>query len=91
MSKKEDAWKQFAKQSGLTDLAYSANSKTVWDTAWDAAYTDGYNQAKWENRAVGYDELPSSPSPYTHVQYGYRFIAHPDGTLTVTPTGTNKK
>jgi len=89
---KEKAWDNFVTQ--LNNFGWYSDRnflKTAWGKSWDAAYTDGYNQAKLEIKAREYDELPEKHFEYKHVQYGYRFIAHPDGTLTVTPTGVNEK
>jgi hypothetical protein len=97
---KEKAWDNFVTQ--LNNFGwYSDRSflKIAWEVSWSDAYKAGFeegcvkgNQAAVESRVAKMIDAQKTFEPsYPYVHYGYRFIAYPDGTLTITPTGANKK
>ena len=89
---KEEAWLMYCKITGTKPVNIDYTHRAAFDTVWSTAHTQGWaDGVESTKKEPAYDSPQLSPFKYAHVQYGYEFIAYPDGTLTVTPTGANKK
>ena len=95
---KEEALSKYCETIAIADpLLLGKFQRLAFEQTWDAAFEEGRvkgNQDAIESRVtkmIDAQKNVSLESRCPYVQYGYRFIAHPDGTLTVTPTGANKK